>query len=636
MTSPALAAHAAPIAYPALVALSVSEASAEPAAPSPSARRRLARALAARRSELVSAELMLALSALLVLLAMVASAGLSPAHAGSAIFAAASSQSAAASDANDLDATLSALADYARDKLPATKAAPNYSPAQSLLQFSDPAIAAAHAGVDLSGAAHGAGAPALAGHGLGGHGQGGLGQGGHGQGGHGQGAHGQGAHAAGVAGSGLSVPRYGTLLLPQLSAFASLRLPEDAATKRAADYAKLNARVARPLEQRLLRANEGRLQRVQQAKLQREPDYVTLMPAAERSHDNVETAWVAIDQVDDMAEMLPRFDFVQILSARSDTNKPILIAAQKQPKATAAAASARAPMVAPAPGDPDGRYFVGSKPCQTCHAGLFDEFQETVMGRNIKSGKVTPQGKMECETCHGPGSAHVNGGGGREKGGIRSFRLTDTRGVDVAEYNGICLSCHEKGDQTYWKGSAHESRDLACVNCHTVMRKTSPRNQLKTALVMDTCFQCHKDRKAQIQRTSHMPIRETKITCTSCHNPHGSAADKLLREATVNDVCYTCHADKRGPFLFEHAPVRENCLNCHEPHGSNHDALLIVARPRLCQTCHAAGHSQAGLSVAPGTLLPGGSMRYAAGDSCQNCHTNVHGSNSPSGSRWHR
>jgi DmsE family decaheme c-type cytochrome len=133
-----------------------------------------------------------------------------------------------------------------------------------------------------------------------------------------------------------------------------------------------------------------------------------------------------------------------------------------------------------------------------------------------------------------------------------------------------------------------------------------------------------------------MPLRENKITCASCHNPHGSPTEALLKEATVNDTCYTCHADKRGPFLFEHAPVRENCLNCHQPHGSNHEALLNIARPRLCQQCHPAGHSQAGLGVASAGAAGTNTMRYVAGSSCQNCHTNVHGSNSPSGSRWHR
>ena len=92
---------------------------------------------------------------------------------------------------------------------------------------------------------------------------------------------------------------------------------------------------------------QGRVQRAQQSKLTREPDYATLMPAIVPDEPMV-TTWVALDQVEDSFEAAPRFDFVQILSAKTDAARPVLIAAQKQPKA-AAASSARAPMVAPAP-----------------------------------------------------------------------------------------------------------------------------------------------------------------------------------------------------------------------------------------------------------------------------------------------
>ncbi|MDF3814106.1 DmsE family decaheme c-type cytochrome [Rhodopseudomonas sp. BAL398] len=419
-----------------------------------------------------------------------------------------------------------------------------------------------------------------------------------------------------------------------------LELPTNLAIKQIAEYSRviLAMKAATTAEQRILHFHAQHSLRARQDRATRQPDFVAVMPevapaagAPSRgqasSEQEIVKTWVALEDLDPNPETAPQFNFVDILSARGDQTRPVLIAVQKQ-RQTSGGTGTRAPMVAPAPGDPLGRYFVGSKPCETCHAGLFDEFQLTVMGRTIKSGKVTPQGKMECETCHGPGSAHVNGGGGREKGGIRSFRLNDSRGVDVADYNGVCLTCHEKSDQTYWQGSPHETRGLACVNCHTVMRKVSLHKQLKTEKVMDTCFQCHKDRKAQAQRTSHMPIREDKITCANCHNPHGSPTEKLLKEATINDTCFQCHADKRGPFLFEHPPVRENCLNCHEPHGSNHESLLVVARQRLCQQCHTNPHNQPGLGAA--------TLRYAVGNACQNCHTNIHGSNAPSGSRWHR
>src|SRR3546814_10573820 len=85
---------------------------------------------------------------------------------------------------------------------------------------------------------------------------------------------------------------------------------------------------------------------------------------------------------------------------------------------------------------------------------------------------------------------------------------------------------------------------------------------------------------------SHMPLPEGQMACVDCHNPHGTINVALLKTDTVNETCYQCHAKKRGPFLFEHAPVRENCLNCHTPHGSNQHALLVAPVPMLCQQCH--------------------------------------------------
>jgi len=207
--------------------------------------------------------------------------------------------------------------------------------------------------------------------------------------------------------------------------------------------------------------------------------------------------------------------------------------------------------------------FVGMKTCLGCHAAQAASFGDTLMGRIGK----THQGKFDCENCHGPGSEHAKAGGGRGVGGIISFRKDDDTRT-TAENNAICLGCHERGERTYWSGSTHDQRDVACTECHTVMRKVSPKFNLKTAFEPDTCFQCHKDRRAQMYRSAHMPVREGKMVCSDCHNPHGSFTEALLRENSINDNCYKCHAEKRGPFLFEHAPVRENCLNCHDPHGS--------------------------------------------------------------------
>jgi DmsE family decaheme c-type cytochrome len=170
----------------------------------------------------------------------------------------------------------------------------------------------------------------------------------------------------------------------------------------------------------------------------------------------------------------------------------------------------------------------------------------------------------------GPPPVRVGGAApadGSSVGGIISFRKDDPS-RRVEDNNAICLNCHERGERTFWRGSVHAERAVACTDCHTIMKNVSAVHQLKTPWEPNTCFQCHKDRQAQIFRSSHMPVREGKITCSNCHNPHGSPTEGLLREASINDNCYKCHAEKRGPFLFEHAPVRENCLNCHEAHGS--------------------------------------------------------------------
>jgi DmsE family decaheme c-type cytochrome len=290
-----------------------------------------------------------------------------------------------------------------------------------------------------------------------------------------------------------------------------------------------------------------------------------------------------------------------------------------QPVRMAAAASETEPA-----NDGLGATFVGSQKCMTCHATHAAEFGKTLMG---KIGK-TQKGKFECENCHGAGSVHVRKGGGRGVGGIISFR-DDDHSRTAEENNAICLACHQRGNRTLWAGSPHEQHDVACTNCHTIMKNVSRKSQLKTEFQPDTCFQCHKNKRGEMWRSSHIPVREGKVTCTSCHNPHGSPNESLLKTATVNEACYQCHAEKRGPFLWEHPPVRDDCLNCHNPHGSNNDFLLKISRPRLCQQCHAGGQHNSNARGPNNTL-------YAQGRECQNCHSNHHGSNSPSGARFMR
>jgi DmsE family decaheme c-type cytochrome len=267
---------------------------------------------------------------------------------------------------------------------------------------------------------------------------------------------------------------------------------------------------------------------------------------------------------------------------------------------------------------------VGTERCLECHGEkILADYQHTVHF-GVEQNAQTELEKNMCEACHGPGGGHVENTEDRKL--LWTFKAED--GENEQDWNQVCLQCHEKGVQTHWTGSIHESRGMACVNCHTVMKKVSEENQLAKETAPEVCFTCHKMKKMQFQKSSHMPLMEGKIACVDCHNPHGSPNPTLLIENSVNENCAKCHSEKAGPMLWEHPPVRENCLNCHNPHGSNHDNLLVVKRPRLCQRCH--------IEARHPTTPQSEATQFAIDRGCVNCHSQIHGSNHPAGMRFQR
>jgi DmsE family decaheme c-type cytochrome len=200
-----------------------------------------------------------------------------------------------------------------------------------------------------------------------------------------------------------------------------------------------------------------------------------------------------------------------------------------------------------------------------------------------------------------------------------------------ADVNKKCLTCHLKARQANWMGGVHDRKNLACTTCHSVHDFKSVEAQLKTSRDNETCFSCHPAIRAKGMRTSHHPVREGKMACADCHDPHDSTKPKMVSAEYVNEKCLECHTEKRGPFLWEHAPVRENCLNCHDPHGSNHDKMLVAKLPFLCQRCHLNTRHPGTLYDFRNTLAGANPSNRAVEHACKNCHQNVHGSNAPSG-----
>ncbi len=293
--------------------------------------------------------------------------------------------------------------------------------------------------------------------------------------------------------------------------------------------------------------------------------------------------------------------------------------ADQKPAATTNTATSAAPAQASG--------FVGDDTCTTCHEAEGKGLNHTLHGRAQDARTPAAKTGQACETCHGPGKAHVDTG---DKTKIKRFAALSPRDV-----NDTCLSCHSAASShQQWNGSMHDARNVSCVTCHSVHNPKSEKAQLKTTSAGETCVSCHKQEAMKVQKSGHMPLREGKMDCTSCHSPHGSTNVRMLKTGNwINEACTSCHTEKRGPYLWEHAAGRESCVSCHDPHGSNNDRMLVAKTPMLCQRCHVgSGHPP---TIYDATQVANGSNRVV-GRSCVNCHSQIHGSNSPAGQRFLR
>ncbi len=304
--------------------------------------------------------------------------------------------------------------------------------------------------------------------------------------------------------------------------------------------------------------------------------------------------------------------------------------------ATAASAPAKAKVAKVNPNMPYSEK--GADTCLSCHDDEADTLTFNTAGvfktrhahRGDRRGPFGP-GNLQCEACHGPGGRHSVDG--KEVETIISLKANSKQPVE--QRNAPCLACHQGNARTAWHAGAHDRERLACTDCHRVHVERDA--VLSKASEPEVCLRCHNKQRADFQKASSHPVRHGRMGCSDCHSAHGSASASTLNKPTVNQTCYSCHADKRGPLLWEHAPVAEDCTLCHSSHGSVRAALLTKSPPLLCQQCHSvAGHPAVART---GAALPGGAgggQIFLLAGSCTNCHSQVHGSNHPAGAKLMR
>jgi predicted CXXCH cytochrome family protein len=212
-----------------------------------------------------------------------------------------------------------------------------------------------------------------------------------------------------------------------------------------------------------------------------------------------------------------------------------------------------------------GANFVGIETCALCHENITRGFKYTDHGRIRIVGEPPRVEGQGCEACHGAGSLHMEAGGGR--------------------------------------------------GTYIINPGKNP----------ETCFECHKETKALFRLQYRHPVREGRMGCTSCHDPHGQDIynPKGMFVGRENETCAQCHREQARPRVFEHEALRDGCTSCHNVHGSINNKMLTERDNNLCLKCHAQ-------IASPGTVVIGDfahTTRVLQGTCWSaDCHTAVHGS----------
>jgi DmsE family decaheme c-type cytochrome len=270
--------------------------------------------------------------------------------------------------------------------------------------------------------------------------------------------------------------------------------------------------------------------------------------------------------------------------------------------------------------------YVGEETCRACHEAIADSFMVGIHG-TAKEFEAPKAAVWGCESCHGPGSIHAEGG--------EPESILNPSRQEAPLAARLCLQCHRTGEMRGFEGTEHAMNELNCTSCHVM--HGAQRSGLVTEKEPELCYSCHSDVKGKVYMPSRHPIREGHMLCSDCHNHHSGEYTDILPGERSTDLCLKCHASMQGPFVYEHAPVTEDCSICHDPHGAVANSMLKQNEPFLCLQCHQM-HFHATLEGIEGeyTTLEGysgisqhDSSKRAMLTKCTQCHSEIHGSDLP-------
>ena len=197
--------------------------------------------------------------------------------------------------------------------------------------------------------------------------------------------------------------------------------------------------------------------------------------------------------------------------------------------------------------------------CDGCHSVNF----------NIDTRQPDTEWNVGCEQCHGAGTAHVAQPTKLSTSSIRRGRISSrpTTPASSAIRQGQPLTNPIKGQYYDWAVGYHAGLLLSDF------WKLEPHKLGETSFTHFPDGTAHKNRMQGNDFVQSL-MYNRGVTCFSCHDPHGTDNDAMLRKP-ASEICASCHGvgSQNGPHtatLEEHThhaagSAGSQCVACHMP-----------------------------------------------------------------------
>lgn len=206
------------------------------------------------------------------------------------------------------------------------------------------------------------------------------------------------------------------------------------------------------------------------------------------------------------------------------------------------------------------------KSCLKCHTALAESFQSHA---KAESGA--------CVTCH-----------------VKSGEMTRTR----SKTENLCFTCHPERRGLFSQEYIHGPVAGGSCICHNPHGSNYEKSLVRPVQLL--CFSCHENLEERMDDlVVHRPFE--RGDCVECHDPHASS-NKWALVKTSEEVCLKCHDPENGfdhnhpynvrPQSKLNVPLKLTprgqleCLSCHSPHSSSAEHLLRITSDFICAGCH--------------------------------------------------